>query len=73
MEKCWERCGKGRCGERCGGVEKSWVRCGKVCWSVREEGEMWKWENVLRVRVRCGGSIGGGVGKCVGMVEGVGV
>ena len=20
VKKCWERCGKGRCGERCGGV-----------------------------------------------------
>ena len=29
VKKCWERCGKGRCGERCGGVWKCWVRLGK--------------------------------------------
>ena len=42
VKKCWERFGKGRCGERCGGVWKCWVRCGKVCWvvgKVRED--MW--------------------------------
>ena len=41
VERCWERCGKGRCGERCEGGEKCWVRCWKVCWSGGEVGEMW--------------------------------
>ena len=60
--------GEGRCGERCGEVLG---RCGKGCWDVGEvKGD------VGRSVLECGGgkerwgvwgSVGGGVGKCVGV------
>ena len=42
---------------RCGGCGKCWGRCKKACWHVGK----------VREDVGGVGSVGGGVGKCVGV------